>query len=109
MLLHLFLFLQSLMTGLMYYKPEDHITFLQECLRKVKHEGIDEVKWNIFIESRKKTPLPPIASDGSTSIKRDPSFITGLLIRCSFEFFLPVVFFLVNAPFLTISYLLPVC
>ena len=70
---------QSLMTGLMYYKPEDHITFLQECLRKVKHEGIDQVKWNIFIESRKKTPLPPISSDGSSAVKRDPSFITGSL------------------------------
>ena len=49
------------MTGLMYYRPDDHIKYLQECLKQVKDEGADNVRWNIFIEAHKsKDPLPPI-------------------------------------------------
>ena len=65
----------------MYYRPDDHISYLQECLRKIKDEGLENVKWNIFIESRKKTPLPPIGGGDNgrsqTPLGRDPSFITG--------------------------------
>ena len=72
--------LQSLMTGLMYYRPEDHITYLQECLRKVQSEGAESVRWNLFIQQRLKTPLPPITPENGRSsqmMDRDPSFITG--------------------------------
>ena len=54
------------MTGLMYYRPDDHIKYLQDCLTKVKAEGMDNVRWNIFIDAhRGKTPLPPIGSAGT--------------------------------------------
>ncbi len=49
------------MTGLMYHRPEDHVKYLQECLNKVKEDGMDNVSWNIFIDAHKsKEPLPPI-------------------------------------------------
>lgn len=76
---------ESLMTGLMYYRPDDHIDYLQDCLKKIRENGVDHVKWNLFIESRRKTPLPPIAGgqggdNGRTDQPmmggRDPSFIT---------------------------------
>ena len=69
------------MTGLMYYRPDDHITYLQDCLHKVQDQGVDTVRWNLFIEQRRKTPLPPINANGRTptpgALERDTSFITG--------------------------------
>ena len=71
---------ESLMTGLMYYRPEDHITYLQDCLRKVSDDGVDQVRWNLFIDSRRKTPLPPITPSAggengrSRPMSRDQSF-----------------------------------
>lgn len=75
------------MTGLMYYRPEDHITYLQNCLKKVREQAIETVTWNIFIESQRKTPLPPISPTDQkrTPILRDSSFITGncvCLLHC---------------------------
>ena len=49
-------FLQSLMTALMYKKPDDHIKFLEECLSKAEKEK--KIQWHTFIE-----PLPPIPKD----------------------------------------------
>jgi len=58
----LILLLQSLMTGLMYNRPEDHITYLQDCLKTLQDEKGDEpVAWNRFIVASK--PLPPIPSE----------------------------------------------
>ena len=31
------------MTGLMYYRPDDHVTYLQDCLDKIKADGVDKV------------------------------------------------------------------
>ena len=45
--------LQSLMTALMYKKPEDHIKFLEECLSKAETEK--KIQWHTFLD-----PLPPI-------------------------------------------------
>lgn len=44
---------QSLMTALMYKKPDDHIKFLEDCLNKAQNER--RINWHTFIE-----PLPPI-------------------------------------------------
>eukprot|EP00794_Sanderia_malayensis_P016052 gene16052-17674_t len=49
---------ESLMTALMYQKPEDHIQFLGDCLSKAKKE--DKINWHTFIE-----PLPPIPTSGA--------------------------------------------
>ena len=48
------------MSGLMYYRPEDHISYLLDCLQKLQSQGITSVKWNQFIDLKRKSPLPPI-------------------------------------------------
>jgi len=54
------------MTGLMYNRPEDHITYLQDCLKMLEAEKGDEpVAWNRFIVGSKA--LPPIPSEHSSS------------------------------------------
>ena len=72
------------MTGLMYHRPEDHLTYLQNCLQGVREKGLDNVRWNLFIEQRNKTPLPPIrpgsggpgGENGRTKPPpRDPSYL----------------------------------
>ncbi len=71
------------MTGLMYYRPDDHINYLKECLSRVEKEGMDNVRWNIFIDAhRGKTPLPPIGSAGSNGrtqpqMPAEPGFLRG--------------------------------
>ena len=81
------------MTGLMFYRPDDHIEFIKECLTKVKNNGIDSIKWNIFIDQRRKnqTPLPPISPEnGRNRINpREPTFLRG-------EYIL-IIFSLINA------------
>lgn len=46
-----------MLTGLLYHKPEDHLTFLENCISLAKTEK--DVKWNSFLDLSKK-PLPPI-------------------------------------------------
>lgn len=71
----LLLLLQSLMTGLMYNRPEDHITYLQDCLKTLESEKGDEpVAWNRFIAASKA--LPPIPSEQKNGFN-SPSSETG--------------------------------
>lgn len=52
--------LQSLLNGLMCYKPDDPIEYLESCLQKVKElGGPEKVKWDTFVSPEKKT-LPPL-------------------------------------------------
>ncbi|XP_060602074.1 uncharacterized protein LOC132755252 isoform X9 [Ruditapes philippinarum] len=54
---------ESLMTGLMYHRPQDHIKYLIECLQKVHEKGQDTISWSSFVDMRRtKTPLPPISN-----------------------------------------------
>ena len=53
-------FLQSLLTGLMYYRPDDPIDYLEGCLKKVRElGGPDKVRWDTFVGQEKKS-LPPL-------------------------------------------------
>lgn len=53
-------FIQSLLTGLMYYRPDDPIDYLEGCLKKVMElGGPDKVRWDTFIGQEKKS-LPPL-------------------------------------------------
>lgn len=47
-----------MLTGLLYNKPEDHLSFLEQCIAVAKSEKND-IKWNTFLDLNKK-PLPPI-------------------------------------------------
>jgi len=51
---------QSMLTGLMYHRPEDPLAFLESCLQKTRDLGGPEcVVWDTFITPDRK-PLPPI-------------------------------------------------
>ncbi|XP_067945692.1 adenylate kinase isoenzyme 5-like isoform X1 [Watersipora subatra] len=52
---------ESLMTGLMYHRPDDHLGYLIDCIQKVKDSGGNTVNWNAFAELKKSTALPPIS------------------------------------------------
>ncbi|XP_061879274.1 adenylate kinase isoenzyme 5 isoform X1 [Entelurus aequoreus] len=51
---------ESLLTGLMYYRPDDPIDYLEGCLKKVRElGGPEKVRWDTFVGQEKKS-LPPI-------------------------------------------------
>ncbi|XP_029888149.1 LOW QUALITY PROTEIN: adenylate kinase isoenzyme 5 [Aquila chrysaetos chrysaetos] len=51
---------ESLLNGLMCYKPDDPVEYLESCLQKVKElGGSEKVKWDTFVSPEKKT-LPPL-------------------------------------------------
>uniref|UniRef100_A0A3P9KA63 Adenylate kinase isoenzyme 5 n=1 Tax=Oryzias latipes TaxID=8090 RepID=A0A3P9KA63_ORYLA len=51
---------ESLLTGLMYYRPDDPIDFLEGCLKKARElGGPDKVRWDTFVGQEKKS-LPPL-------------------------------------------------
>uniref|UniRef100_A0A8C9RBE7 Adenylate kinase isoenzyme 5 n=1 Tax=Scleropages formosus TaxID=113540 RepID=A0A8C9RBE7_SCLFO len=50
----------SLLTGLMYYRPDDPIEYLENCLKKVRElGGTEKVRWDTFVGQEKKS-LPPL-------------------------------------------------
>ncbi|XP_028987369.1 adenylate kinase isoenzyme 5 [Betta splendens] len=51
---------ESLLTGLMYYRPDDPIDYLEGCLKKARElGGTEKVRWDTFVGQEKK-PLPPL-------------------------------------------------
>ncbi|KYO36831.1 adenylate kinase isoenzyme 5 isoform X1 [Alligator mississippiensis] len=51
---------ESLLNGLICYKPDDPVEFLESCLQKVKElGGSEKVKWDTFVSQEKRT-LPPL-------------------------------------------------
>ncbi|XP_062849018.1 adenylate kinase isoenzyme 5 [Trichomycterus rosablanca] len=52
--------MESLLTGLMYYRPDDPIDYMEQCLKKVRElGGTDKVRWDTFVGQEKKS-LPPL-------------------------------------------------
>ncbi|XP_018614937.1 adenylate kinase isoenzyme 5-like isoform X1 [Scleropages formosus] len=52
---------ESMLTGLMYHRPDDPMTFLESCLQKVRELGGPEhVSWDTFIAPDRR-PLPPLS------------------------------------------------
>ncbi|KAF5897822.1 adenylate kinase isoenzyme 5, partial [Clarias magur] len=50
----------SLLTGLMYYRPDDPIDYMESCLKKVRElGGTEKVRWDTFVGQEKKS-LPPL-------------------------------------------------
>ncbi|XP_038649686.1 adenylate kinase isoenzyme 5 isoform X2 [Scyliorhinus canicula] len=51
---------ESMLTGLMYYRPDNPVEYLENCLKKVKELGGPErVRWDTFVAQEKKM-LPPL-------------------------------------------------
>ncbi|KAG7329699.1 hypothetical protein KOW79_005921 [Hemibagrus wyckioides] len=52
--------MESLLTGLMYYRPDDPIEYMELCLKKVRElGGTEKVRWDTFVGQEKKS-LPPL-------------------------------------------------
>lgn len=48
-----------MLTGLMYYRPEDPVSYLEHCLQKVRELGGPEmVQWDTFIVQDPQTVHP---------------------------------------------------
>ncbi|KAA3672883.1 adenylate kinase [Paragonimus westermani] len=64
---------ECLMTGLMYHRPADYVNYLQECLEKIKRQGLSGVRWDLFLETR-PTSSPTVASNEAADLtsKYDP-------------------------------------
>ncbi|XP_042564290.1 LOW QUALITY PROTEIN: adenylate kinase 5, like [Clupea harengus] len=53
---------ESMLTGLMFHRPDDPLLFLETCLQKTRELGGDEgVAWDTFITPDRR-PLPPITA-----------------------------------------------
>lgn len=51
---------EGLVNGLMYYRPDDPVEYLENCLQKVKElGGSEKVRWDTFI-GQEKRGLPPL-------------------------------------------------
>ncbi|MGH0119557.1 UNVERIFIED_CONTAM: hypothetical protein FKN15_032382 [Acipenser sinensis] len=51
--------LQSLLTGLMYYRPDDPVEYMESCLKKVRDlGGTEKVRWDTFVSQEKKSLAP---------------------------------------------------
>ncbi|XP_069594413.1 adenylate kinase isoenzyme 5 isoform X1 [Ranitomeya imitator] len=51
---------EGLLNGLMYYRPEDPVDYLENCLQKVRElGGSEKVKWDTFVGPDKRN-LPPL-------------------------------------------------
>ncbi|XP_066466762.1 adenylate kinase isoenzyme 1 [Tiliqua scincoides] len=64
---------ESMLTGLMFYRPEDPIGYLESCLRKARELGGPEmVQWDTFITPERRTMNPT-----SSGESKKPAFPTG--------------------------------
>ncbi|KAM9326121.1 adenylate kinase isoenzyme 5 [Gastrophryne carolinensis] len=51
---------EGLLNGLMYYRPDDPLDYLETCLQKVRElGGLEKVKWDTFVGPDKRN-LPPL-------------------------------------------------
>ncbi|PAA88275.1 hypothetical protein BOX15_Mlig000750g1, partial [Macrostomum lignano] len=63
---------ECLMTALMYHRPTDHLSFIQECVERVKLHGVSSVRWDLFLEeggggaNKAGRQLPPVTPPGSS-------------------------------------------
>ncbi|XP_041132929.1 adenylate kinase isoenzyme 5-like isoform X2 [Polyodon spathula] len=50
---------ESLLTGLMYYRPDDPVEYMESCLKKVRDlGGTEKVRWDTFVCQEKKSLTP---------------------------------------------------
>ncbi|PIK35723.1 Adenylate kinase domain containing protein [Apostichopus japonicus] len=64
---------ESLMTGLMYHKPEDHVSYLKQCLQELDGADANNIQWHMFVDGGKQSaPLPPINKSNSEKRQLPP-------------------------------------
>lgn len=64
------------MTGLMYHKPEDHVSYLKQCLQELDGADANNIQWHMFVDGGKQSaPLPPINKSNSEKRQLPPKGI----------------------------------
>uniref|UniRef100_A0A915KC21 Uncharacterized protein n=1 Tax=Romanomermis culicivorax TaxID=13658 RepID=A0A915KC21_ROMCU len=75
---------ETLMTGLIYTRPDDHIDFLLRCLNTIKKNNGQKLNWDAFIENPPPEDVPTdeervlsaigaIAAQPPSSVGRPPT------------------------------------
>nr|XP_014348584.1 PREDICTED: adenylate kinase isoenzyme 5-like [Latimeria chalumnae] len=85
------LLFESMLTGLMYHRPDEPIDYLESCLQKVREiGGLDKVRWDTFVHQEKRT-LPPISGGhGRRPLHRNGGPFQGLSTSRRYERLPPI-------------------
>uniref|UniRef100_F6SPL9 Uncharacterized protein n=1 Tax=Ornithorhynchus anatinus TaxID=9258 RepID=F6SPL9_ORNAN len=60
---------ESMLTGLMYHRPEDPVGYLESCLQRVRElGGPEKVQWDTFLTQERRTLPPIIGGQGKKSL-----------------------------------------
>ncbi|XP_072420525.1 adenylate kinase isoenzyme 5-like isoform X2 [Chiloscyllium punctatum] len=85
------LLFESMLTGLMYHRPDEPLEYLESCLQKVREiGGLEKVRWDTFIVQEKRA-LPPVSgSEGKRSIYRSAFSESHSLSHCRYDRLPPI-------------------
>lgn len=36
----------------MYHRPNDHLDYMQQCIEKIRANGMNSVRWDLFLQSK---------------------------------------------------------
>ncbi|CAI2727284.1 unnamed protein product [Schistosoma spindalis] len=61
---------ECLLTGLMYHRPNDHLDYMQQCIEKIRANGMNSVRWDLFLQSK---PVEQLSLDMKTKVDKDSS------------------------------------
>ena len=88
-----------MLTGLLYNRPDDPLTFLEDCISRAKQDK--NIKWDTFLDV-KKSPLPPIPkNDGpitTESGEKPCLFSTEVEVKLKHQEPLPPIGGISNSP-----------
>uniref|UniRef100_A0A5K4F5F9 Adenylate kinase isoenzyme 5 homolog n=1 Tax=Schistosoma mansoni TaxID=6183 RepID=A0A5K4F5F9_SCHMA len=54
----------------MYHRPNDHLDYLQQCIEKIRANGMDSVRWDLFLQSK---PVEKLSLHTKTKVDEDSS------------------------------------
>ncbi|CAH1271782.1 AK5 [Branchiostoma lanceolatum] len=64
---------ESILTGLMYNRPEDHISYIENCLQQAKGSDVQNLRWDSFVRDKALPPIPPFDGTRSTTFPTEPN------------------------------------
>ncbi|XP_078605176.1 uncharacterized protein LOC144878458 isoform X3 [Branchiostoma floridae x Branchiostoma japonicum] len=64
---------ESILTGLMYNRPEDHISYIEDCLQQAKQSDIQNLRWDSFVRDKALPPIPTYDGTRSTTFPTEPN------------------------------------
>ncbi|CAH8527305.1 unnamed protein product [Schistosoma haematobium] len=61
---------ECLLTGLMYHRPNDHLDYMQQCIEKIRANGMNSVRWDLFLQSK---PVEQLSLHTKAKVDKDSS------------------------------------